>query len=332
VDGITSDFYTRNGQFCLDNAGNLVNNSGLNVLGRAAQVDGTLSASVTPLTVSTGGIPAQPTSVAQISANLDASADNAPTPWDPQSPGTRSNFGSSIEIYDSLGNSHALEVYFCKTSGGQWDYHVLVSGDEVDPNARGQNVEVGSGSLSFATNGALDLTTTAQAVSVNFSGAAPGQSIAIGFGSQLSVGGTGVDGLTQFSVPSSVSAQSQDGHASGAFSGISIEPDGTVRGMYTNGESTSIGQLVVAKFRSNNGLAAAGESLMAETRESGSAALGAPGSGGRGTLTSGALESSNVDLGQDMVDMISHQRGYGANARVIATADEMLASLMTLRK
>ena len=332
VNGMTSSFYSRAGQFNVDASGFLVNPAGLKLQGRMSQADGTLAAAPSPLVVSTAGIPARPTSGVRISANLDASAAPPTVAFDPANPESTANASTALQIFDSLGEAHDLNVYFEKTGVGQWNYHALVRGDDLNPPQAGVNVEVGSGSLTFTGNGALDTHTTTQPISVNFAGATQSQPIDFEFGSLLSGGGSGLDGSTQFSMPSGFSAQSQDGYASGSLSGVSIAASGMVEGLYSNGQRASVGQLVLAKFRSQDGLVRAGEGLWMATKESGEAALGAPAGGGRGALSAGALETSNVDLGEEFVSMIQHQRVYSADSKVIMTADDMLTTLMQLKR
>jgi flagellar hook protein FlgE len=129
-----------------------------------------------------------------------------------------------------------------------------------------------------------------------------------------------------------VSSQAQDGFASGEFSGLAIDGTGLVQGLYTNGQKIAIGQLAVAKFRSNDGLGRAGQNLWIDTRDSGPAAMGTAGSGGRGALSAGALESSNVDLAEEFVGLIQHQRSFSANSKTITTADEMLQELINIKR
>jgi flagellar hook protein FlgE len=332
VNGVTSSFYSRAGQFSVDAAGFLVNPAGLKLMGRASKPDGTLASAPAPLVVSTAGIPARATSAAQISANLDASAAPPAVAFDLANPANTANASTSLQIFDSLGQPHQLDVYFEKTGTGQWNYHALIDGAELNPQQTGVNVEVGSGSMTFTGNGALDTVSTSLPISANFMGATQSQTIDFDFGSTLAGGGSGLDGTTQFSMPSGISASSQNGYSSGALSGVSIASNGMVEGLYTNGMRAPVGQLVIAKFRSEDGLARAGEGLWMATKESGEAALGAPASGGRGALSAGALETSNVELGEEFVGMIQHQRGYSANSKVIATADDMLTTLMQLKR
>ncbi len=332
VDGVSSDFYTRAGEFVIDKDGKLTNTGGLKVQGYQANADGTFQASISDVTAPTAALPAKATASAGVTANIDSSATVPTLAWDPQDPKNTSNFSTTMSVYDSLGNAHTMDVYFRKTADNTWDYHALVPGADVNPPATG-NSEVGSGSLNFTTDGALNTVTTGTAISINFGGGATAaQAITLDFGTPISAGGTGLDGTTQFAGPSNVSSQTQDGYASGDFSGVSVDGQGVVTGLYTNGQKIAMSQLAVAKFRSNDGLGRAGQNLWISTRESGTAAMGTAGSGGRGATTGGALEGSNVDLAQEFVNMIQHQRSFSANSKTITTADEMLQELINIKR
>ena len=332
VNGVTGMFYSRAGQFHVDPNGSILDAGGMRVMGRALQASGNLSAGLQPLTVPTGAAPARATSDISLTANLDASAEALTAPFDPTNASETSTTATGMVVYDSLGSPHSLDVYMNKLGPNQWEYRVVAPGDDLDPTQPGLPVEVGSGTLTFNSDGALLNFNEAAPINVNFLAATPGQAIAIDFGSSIGGGGTGLDGTTQFSMASGVSSQSQNGFSSGSFTGISIEPDGMVLGLYSNGQTSPVGQIQVAKFRSVDSLARAGNNLWAETSESGPAAVAPPGSGGRGQVTSGTIESSNVDLGDEMVSMIQHQRAFSASSKVIATADDMLSQLMQLKR
>jgi flagellar hook protein FlgE len=348
VDGLSSDFYTRAGTFTIDSVGKLVNPAGLKVQGYAANGDGTFAASISDVTAPTAALPARATTSAMITANLDSAATAISTagsagppvvaanPWDPQDPANTANFSTTMTAYDSLGNGHTVDVYFRKsdTVANQWDYHVLTPGADVTGGTPGLNSEIGNGTLAFTTNGALNTITTTTPIAVDFIGATAGQAIALDFGNPIGAGtgGTGLDGVTQFAGKSNVSSQSQDGYASGDFSGVAITGTGVVQGLYTNGQKIDMAQLAVAKFRSNDGLGRAGQNLWIETRDSGTAAMGTAGSGGRGATSAGALEGSNVDLANEFVGLIQHQRSFSANSKTITTADEMLQELINIKR
>jgi flagellar hook protein FlgE len=271
-------------------------------------------------------------------ANLDATEATPTDPWAVDDPANTSNFSTTMTVYDDLGGAHTLDIYFRKTADNTWDWYGLVAGDDTaDPAAAGTNVQVGTGTLTFnndptaATVGALD-GVSANTVSVNFAGIASAQTITVNFGTSLADGGTGLDGVSQFASPENVSSQTQDGYASGDFSGITIDGEGVVMGLYTNGQKLALSQMAIAKFRSNDGLGRAGQSLWIDTRDSGSAAYGTAGSGGRGSTSSGSLEASNVDLAEEFVGLIQHQRSFSANSKTITTADEMLQELINIKR
>jgi len=346
VDGLTSNFYTRAGTFNIDAKGSLVNTAGLKVQGYAANGDGTFAASISDITAPTAALPARATTSADVTANLDSAATAintaalagpppvAANPWDAQNPANTANFSTTMTVYDSLGNGHTMDVYFRKsdTVANSWDYHVLTPGADVVGGTPGQNSEIGSGTLAFTTNGALNTLTTTVPIAADFVGATAGQAITLNFGKPIAAGGTGLDGTTQFAGASNVSSQSQDGYASGDFSGVAIDGTGVVQGLYTNGQKIDMAQIAVAKFRSNDGLGRAGQNLWIETRDSGTAAMGTAGSGGRGATSSGALEGSNVDLATEFVSLIQHQRSFSANSKTITTADEMLQELINIKR
>jgi flagellar hook protein FlgE len=335
VDGITGNFFTRAGQMTIDKEGFLVNPDGLEVQGYAANPDLTLQAAVTSLKVPTSSLSPHATETMSITANLNSSDDIPPVPFDLLDPTNTSNAPpASLTVYDSLGNARVLDIYFEKTASNAWNYHVVSDDGQLAGGTPGTNVEVGSGTLTFNSNGALlDQQDTTPMVIDFADGALAGQAIVMDFGPDINNdGGSGLEGTTQFAAATSVSANSQDGYASGEFSGLSIDGMGLVEGLYTNGQKLAIGQLAVAKFRSEDGLGRAGSGLWIETRDSGTAALGGAGTGGRASVNSGTLEESNVDLAEEFVGLIQHQRSFSANSKTITTADEMLQELINIKR
>jgi flagellar hook protein FlgE len=331
VDGITGNFYTRAGQLTIDNDGFLVNQQGLNIQGYLANADGTLQASISDLAVPTASLSPFATTEMEVTANLDPRA--AVLTFDILQPDTTSNFSTSISVFDSLGTSRTLDVYFNNAGGNLYNYTVVADGAELAGGTPGTDTIVGTGSLQFTTDGALNIATTPD-LTVDFAGGATaGQIIQMNFGDDITNdGASGLGGTTQFASDSAVSSQAQDGFASGEFSGLAIDGTGLVQGLYTNGQKIAIGRLAVAKFRSNDGLGRAGQNLWIETRDSGTAALGAAGAGGRASVSSGTLESSNVDLGEEFVGLIQHQRSFSANSKTNTTADEMLQELINIKR
>lgn len=328
VGGSTGDFYTRAGQSSLNSSGQLVNPDGLAFQGYAMLPNGQLSSQLGNITVQNTALPPLPTQNMNVTANLDANATPPSQPWNAQDPSATSNFSTTMTTYDSLGNSHSVSVYFINDGNNQWEYHEVANGSEVSGGTAGQNYEFGSGTMQFNSDGSLQ-SVSPNGGSVTFNGANP-QQVNLNLGDPIASGGTGLAGTTQFGSASAVSSQSQDGYASGALSGVQIGADGTVSGVYTNGQTIAVAQLAVAKFTSDNGLANAGQNCWAATTQSGQAALGAAGSGGRGAISTGSLEQSNVDISSQFVDLIAHQQGFQANSKTIQTADQMLQTLMQI--
>lgn len=328
VEGLSSNFYTRAGEFVLDKDGYLVNPSGLQVQGYAANPDGTFDASITSVRAPTAALPPNATTQITITANLDSSEAVPALAWDLQDPANTANFSDTVTIYDSLGNSHTLDVYFRKDGDNAWSWHALTDAAEVGGVA-GDNAEVGTGgTATFDQFGALATITGNTGLTATFvGGAAPTT-----FDLNLGTVGVAGEGLTQYASPSNVSSHNQDGYTAGDFSGVAIDGQGVVMGLYTNGQKLALSQLAIAKFRSNDGLGRAGQNLWSDTRESGSAAFGVAGSGGRGAVSSGAVEASNVDLAEQFVGLIQHQRSFSANSKTITTADEMLQELINIKR
>jgi flagellar hook protein FlgE len=237
-----------------------------------------------------------------------------------------------MTVYDSLGTPHTVSVYYRRTAANTWEYHALANGGELTGGVAGRNTEIAAGTLAFTPNGALQSNTVTSGGTVSFVGAVPAQPLAYNFGTSIAAGGTGLDGITQFGTPSSVGAQSQDGYAPGDLNAVRIDGDGTVNGIFTNGETIAIGRLAVAKFRSNDGLDRAGHNLWTATRDSGEPAVGSAGTGGRGSIVAGSLEQSNVEVTEQFVDLIAHQRAFQANSKTITTADQMLQELMNISR
>ena len=329
--GMQGRFFTRAGQFHIDQAGFLTNPNGMQLLGYPAQADGSVGAQLGALQVGGGTLPANPTTSGDISVNLDANTPVDPA-FDPADPSGTSSFSTSMTVYDSLGNSHDVTIYFNKDAANSWNWHAMVDGAEITGGTPGVPFEGAAGTLTFTTDGELDT----EAITVNnfdFAGATPGQTITFDFGDAITTdGGSGLGATTQFGSPSTTAGLGQDGYSAGTVSGISIESDGTVTGVFSNGQRRTLGQVAVADFASEHGLERAGQGLWVDTAASGEPLVGAASTGGRGSIVAGALEGSNVDIGREFVDLISFQRGFQANSRIITTADEMYGELVNLKR
>jgi flagellar hook protein FlgE len=328
--GQVGQYYTRDGRFGLDNEGFVVDPRGLRLQG--FNMTATVQAAG-PGDLQLGGrqSPPEATTIANLSLNLDSSA-VPPAAWDPTNPSTTSNYATSMTVYDSLGAAHRVEVYFRAQGGGAWEWHAMVDGGDLTGGTAGTPTEIANGALTFDPNGALD-TETVNASSADFVGAAPGQAIQLDFGDAITTdGGTGRAGTTQYAGASSVTSIDTDGHSLGNLIDLQVAEDGTIEGVFDNGDRQALARVAIATFASEAGLDRAGDGLVAQTAASGQALIDAAGEGGRGAIASGALEASNVDLGEELVTLIAYQRAFQANARTVTTADEMMAEIANLKR
>jgi flagellar hook protein FlgE len=327
--GEEGSYFTRSGRFHIDHDGDLVNPEGLALQGYTANRAGILETSLNNLHI--GGVSLQPpnsTTSISCSANLDAEAPVQPT-FDVDNPGETSTFSTSVAIYDSRGDSHNLDLYFSDSGPSSYNWYALVDGGQVASGTPGKNFLAGSGALTFNTDGSLNAA-TGTSLSFDFIGATPGQSITLSVGDPTSEGGTGVQGLTSYAGASNLTQMQQDGYSQGALLGVGISGDGLITGNFTNGKSRLLGQVAVASFINNGGLSRIGGSLYSQTGASGLAIIGDAATGGRGSIASGQLEQSNVNLSQEFINLMAYQRGFEANTRSIQTCDQMMQELVNL--
>jgi flagellar hook protein FlgE len=306
--------YSRNGQFKLDKDGFIVNAQGMKLTGFPAGPNGTVSAGVPQdLQLETADIAPAASTSGTIGVGLDARVAPATVPFD-IADGDSYAGATSIGVFDSLGREHPLGLYFRKTADNAWEVHGTADG-----------VSLGAplGNLNFNTDGTLNAATSTLPMNV---------SMPVG----ADAGGTQVVALsmadvTQFGSDFTVSQLQQDGFAAGRLAGFSVGADGTILSRYTNGVTEARGKIALANFANPQGLQSQGANQWAETADSGAPLIGAPGSGTLGILQSGALESSNVDLTAELVNMIMAQRVYQANAQTIKTNDQLLQTIVNLR-
>jgi len=308
-----SHLYTRAGNFQLDADGRLVAPaSGYIVQGILADSLGTLSttAAVGDLQIQLGQrSPPRQTSQVTLVGNLNSAA----------AVGDAHSMG--ITVYESSGATHQLRLLFTNTGPGAWSWTAQLDGTAVPSTTPGAVTFNADGTLASFTypDGAASLTLTAAG------GASFQVSIDAG-----TVGG--MNGLAGFANPSNAVVSSQDGYQAGDLQNIAVDSRGVITGYFSNGESRSLAQIALANFGNPGGLVRQGDNLYLESPNSGAAVIGFAGGTNSSTLTPGALESSNVDISQEFIDMIIAQRGFQANARVITTADEMLNDLVNLRR
>lgn len=326
VDENGSVYYSRNGELSLDNERNLINSSGYYLTGYATTgTPPTINTGAEPtvLNISSSDIAAQATGSASMVLNLNSSADIVTTtPFDATDSSTYS-YSRTLTTYDSLGNTHNINLYFVKTLDNNWEVHGI---DSSDASATSELL----GTLKFNSSGALEdvldetgVSTGSTSLSVSTDGIN---------GSADNTFTLAFTGTTQQSASdSSISSSDQDGYTAGSLSSYTINNDGTITGTYSNGKTQLLGQIVMASFANPQGLKSEGNNVWSSTSSSGAAIVGTAGLGVFGTLTSGALESSNVDLSSELVNMIVAQRNYQSNAQTIKTQDAILNTLVNLR-
>ncbi len=342
-------FYTRAGTFDIDKNGTLVNPAnGLKVLGWQAVPDANgipridSSNDVGEITIPVyGKQPAKATAEVRFKSNLNSTLPII-NPNMTEAERTAATWKTSIDVYDSDGKAHKLEISFNKIADNQWQATALLDGQAnvtLDLGG-GANAPAGAtnqatlnfdqmGSLLSVTDAAGNTKNTGQLVSVlraNLPGVNP-------VNINLDWGTVGeYNGVTQFASQSSTKAYSQDGYPMGYLEAFEIDDRGVVTGSYSNGQKQTLAQVALAVFTNPGGLKTEGDNLFTVTNNSGIANEGEPDTAGRGKIRAGALEMSNVDLADQFTDMIVTQRGFQANSRTITTSDQMLQELLTLKR
>lgn len=347
--------YTRNGQFQLDKNGGIVNSAGLQLTGYVADANGILSTGApAPLTINTSDIPPKETDIATVLLNLDSRSLVPGTQLPVASPPVivpiafsitdplSYNNATSVAVFDSLGNSHVLQTFYVRVdpvarvppvgTAAQWDVFASVDGVQILKPAIPPAPANAMGTLGFNNLGKLTGATPPFAVT-DPNALAIAIPVSTGAVPIISTPSIKFDmtGSTQFGSSFSVNAIKQDGYTSGKLSKFNTGKDGTIVGSYTNGKTSVLGQVVLANFTNPNGLQSLGDNQWTETSDSGTALVGGPTSGSLGALTSSATEDSNTDLTGDLVNLITAQRIYQANAQTIKTQDQVLQTLVNLR-
>ena len=322
--------FTRDGSFHFNKDGELINGDGYQVLGFQANEEGEVTQKLGKIGLGNTTIPASPTKKIEISMNLD-SRSNAQQ-FDINDPEKTSDFNTSIAVYDNVGTQRLVTVFFNKAADGQWEYHATVPGEDAQGGVPGAFVEMGKGKLMFDQNGKLQ-EEIVESSSFNFNkGAAPGQVIEFDFGKSLKEDGNGAEAITQFGSKSSISRHTQNGSSAATLSSLSFNDEGILSASYDNGELKTIAQISIAKFENAEGLFKAGKNLFKETRKSGQAAMGNPGTDGRGEVLSKSIELSNVDIADEFINLMNAQRTFQANTKTITTADKMLQEVLNLKR
>jgi flagellar hook protein FlgE len=328
TDGNSPVTYTRNGQFKVDRDGFIVNNSLQKLLGYPASGTGIIQpGTAVPLQLPTSGINPQTTANIMLEMNLDSRlAVTAPTAGAQinfADPATYNN-ATSMTVYDAKGQDIALTYYFQKSATDTWNVFVTANGTTLGGTAAAPTPVT---TITFPPDGSAPTSPAAPVsidipASTNLAGAAT-----------LAIPGVLLDltRASEFGTNFGVTNMTQDGYAPGQLNSITVENNGIVMARYSNGQSKPAGQVEVANFRNPQGLQPLGENAWGRTFTSGDPVLGTPGNGNLGVLQSGALEESNVDLTGELVNMITAQRTYQANAQTIKTEDQIMQTLVNMR-
>lgn len=336
--------YTRNGQFHLDKNGYVINDQNMKLTGYAAQSGIIVPSTPSPLQISASDLAPKATGYNSSSTfngikanlNLDSRQTVPTSAWvDGGAAGSTTaftpdpltyNYSTALSMYDSLGNDHTMTFYFRKTAvSGQWAVYANVDGTTNLNNGAAGPI----GTLTFGTNGQITAGSPMN-VTVNMTNVLASQSVTNGAQATQTFP-VDFTGTTQYGSPFGTNRLEQDGYAAGHLVGLSVGSDGVVQGRYSNGQTFAQGQIVLANFTNPNGLQALGNNQWAETSVSGPALVGAPNTSNLGVLSSSTVEESNVDLTAELVNLITEQRNYQANAQSIKTQDQVMQTLVNLR-
>jgi flagellar hook protein FlgE len=336
-------FYSRAGEFSVDKNGNLANPAGLAVQGLKLDANGNPTSGLTNIVINQVVVSPAATSEIDLAANLDATATTPTAAMPADAAGTEdtpanwfagSNFSTVITVYDSLGQGHDLTYLFRKTgTPNQWDYRVVANADEITGGTAGdlQQVDAAGGQLVFNPDGTLQLSSTS-GTSTTVTAIGP-IDWADGANPQtISAANVVFTGTTQFALPSSASQIKQDGSQSGILKGINIGNDGVITGQFTSGVNQPLFRIALGDFANPKGLEHVGNSLYSESPDSGPVLVGSPGDGSFGTVLSGSLELSTVDLATEFVKMVTTQRGFQASSRTITVTDTLLEEVANLKR
>lgn len=330
-------YYSRDGQFLRDKSGNLVNNQGMVVTGYPASVDDKGN-----VTVQSGGVPggmniptdmmdAKQSDLAKLTINLNSEDKVKAKAFDPNNPDDIAtyNFSTTMTAYDSQGNTHEISVYFVKKDDNKWEVHAKDASEtvakklgelEFDGNGKLMTEKVVKGPNPGDPDTTVQLPTTFDFPFKGLNGANDGTL-------KVDLGKTRQQKVSE----SSVSAIDVNGYPAGEYTTFKIEDNGLIVANYSNQQKRVVGQIALSAFANPNGLVSQGGNVWAASNASGNPIDGVPGVGQFGKLTSGALESSNVDMSQELISMIVMQRNYQSNAQTIKTQDQMLQTLVNLR-
>jgi flagellar hook protein FlgE len=316
--------YSRAGNFQLDANGTLVTATGQDVQGWMS-TNGVVNTSgaVGNITIPANAL-STPVATTKFSVNMNLQSD--------ATIGTSAaTFSAPIQVVDSLGATQTLTATFTETAANTWGYSITIPGDALTGGTAGTPSEVAKGTLTFDSNGNLTTPAAPGTVPVAITGLADGASD-LSLNWNLYNPTTGASTITQFDQPSAVSGTSQDGSTATEITQVSIADGGAIVAHYSDGSQSVVAQLAIAGISNPQSLISVGQNNFELGADTATPAVGAPGTGSRGTIQGGALESSNVDIATEFTNLIVYQRSYEANSRVISTLDQLTQDLLNLKQ
>jgi flagellar hook protein FlgE len=369
--GTDSQYYSRAGSFTFDDDGYLTNPDGLIVQGWALDENGEDIGSITDILLTSFTSSPSETDEMEVIVNLDSDGDDntvgaddsLATIWDgtadPPIGESSYEYQTTLLVYDSLGSTHEVTIYFDKgDTDSSYEFIVSCSPDEDNRTGAAGNTWaglLGNGLIEFDSGGAItdidmsqidpsdgsavvlaeatDLTDGYFTFTPEFT-SGNAMEINLNFGSYYD-GTSWVNGslsTTQYASASSTTYESANGYGAGDLESVTVDVDGVITGSYSNGQLIPLYRVALAKFQNMQGLFKEGSNLYSETRESGSAITSKPGTNGLGSISASSLEQSNVDIADELVKMITTQRGFQANSKIITTTDTMLETLINIKR
>lgn len=299
--------YARAGMFHKDSQGFITDPVGSRLQGYSVNATGKIQqGNVGDLQVQTASLAAKATTQVGLVSNLDARVDPIAVAFDPKDINSYHSIGTT-SVYDSLGAEHVVTQYYVKTAPNEWTVNYTLDGVQLTDQT----------TLTFDAKGVLDPATTKQAFDLTLPNGASNLQFEINF-----------DKSTQYAAKYNNSSLSQDGYTSGELKGVRLDDNGMLYGTYTNGQEQLQGQVILANFSNPNGLSAVSNNAWVATNTAGQAITGAPSTGTMGTVTGGYLEGSNVDTTAEMVNLMSAQRNYQSNAKVLDVNSTMQQALL----
>lgn len=312
MDDDGAQVYSRDGALGIDRNGFVVNANGQKLKAFSADSTGNITGQLTTLQISTANTSPSATTTVNFGANLDSQeAVPGVTPFDANNNATF-NSTTATTVYDSLGGSHLLQLYFVKTGSGTWNLHSTIDGTSTGA----------AQALAFNTAGGLTTPAGGTLTIPSFTPAGGGAALNITMD---------VSEMTQYGAAFGVNRVTQDGYTTGRLAGVDIDASGNVFARYTNGQAKTQGQVALANFANPQGLRSLGRNNWAESFEAGSVLVSAPGTASAGTIQSGALEDSNIDLSEQLVKLIVAQRNFQANTQVIQAEDQANQAIINIR-